>query len=206
MTLGESARTAPRRTRTAILVSLAIGGAALLVFLIQLWPSASTIDVPHGDKHGPPGLTMADGSVPDGVTVFANDVPAVTKLNPALLDAVRKAAKDAEEKGIQFVVNSGWRSPEHQERLLRDAISKYGSKKEAARWVATAETSLHVSGDAVDLGPAKATTWLAKHGAEYGLCQIYGNEPWHYELRPKAIRNGCPPQYPDPTKDPRLQR
>lgn len=149
---------------------------------------------------------MADGSVPDGVTVFANDVPAVTKLNPALLDAVRKAAKDAEEKGIQFVVNSGWRSPEHQERLLRDAISKYGSKKEAARWVATAETSLHVSGDAVDLGPAKATTWLAKHGAEYGLCQIYGNEPWHYELRPKAIRNGCPPQYPDPTKDPRLQR
>ena len=31
-----------------------------------------------------------------------------------------------------------------------------------------------------------ATAWLSEHGAAYGLCQIYGNEPWHYELRPDA--------------------
>ena len=47
---------------------------------------------------------------------------------------------------------------------------------------------------------------LSEHGAEYGLCQIYDNEPWHYELRPDAIEHGCPTRYADPTQDPRLQQ
>jgi hypothetical protein len=63
-----------------------------------------------------------------------------------------------------------------------------------------------VSGDAVDIGHSDATTWLSEHGAGYGLCQIYRNEPWHYELRPAAIDRGCPPMYADPTRDPRMQR
>jgi D-alanyl-D-alanine carboxypeptidase len=72
--------------------------------------------------------------------------------------------------------------------------------------VATAETSAHVSGDAVDIGPSDATAWLSEHGGEYGLCQIYGNEPWHYELRAEATDRGCPPMYADPTDDPRMQQ
>jgi zinc D-Ala-D-Ala carboxypeptidase len=71
--------------------------------------------------------------------------------------------------------------------------------------VATADTSRHVSGNAVDIGPFDATAWLSHHGAEYGLCQIYRNEPWHYELRPKATDRGCPPMYADPTHVPRMQ-
>jgi len=130
----------------------------------------------------------------------------VTNLDPALLGALREAATDAAGDGVELVVNSGWRSPEYQERLLRQAVSEYGSEEEAARWVATAETSPHVSGDAVDVAPADATAWLSGHGADYGLCQIYGNEPWHYELRPEAVDQGCPPMYADPTDDPRLQR
>ncbi len=43
------------------------------------------------------------------------------------------------------------------------------------------------------------------HGAEYGLCQIVRNEPWHYELRPEAIDHRCPRMYADPTHDPRMQ-
>jgi zinc D-Ala-D-Ala carboxypeptidase len=101
----------------------------------------------------------------------------VANLDPALRDALRRASADAAAVGIQLVVNSGWRSPEHQERLLQEAVSEYGSEEEAARWVATAETSPHVSGDAVDVGPSDAAAWLSRHGAGYGLCQIYGNEP-----------------------------
>ncbi len=63
-----------------------------------------------------------------------------------------------------------------------------------------------MSGDAVDLGPAKAASWLAAHGDDYGLCRTYDNEPWHFELRPDAVRNGCPRPYEDPTHDPRMQR
>ena len=62
----------------------------------------------------------------------------------------------------------------------------------------------HGARGAVDIGPADATAWLSQHGAEYGLCQIYRNEPWHYELRPEAIEHGCPPMYADPTHDPRM--
>jgi zinc D-Ala-D-Ala carboxypeptidase len=151
-------------------------------------------------------LGEADGAVPDGTTVFDDEIPGVAKLAPALLDALRRAATDAEDDGVKFNVNSGWRSPEYQKQLRREAVSKYGSEEEAARWVATAETSAHVSGNAVDIGPSDATAWLSKHGADYGLCQIYRNEPWHYELRPEAIDHGCPPMYADPTQDPRMQQ
>ena len=72
--------------------------------------------------------------------------------------------------------------------------------------MATPNTSAHVSGDAVDIGPSGAAAWLSEHGAEYGLCQIYGNEPWHHELRPEASDHGCPRLYADPTHDPRMQR
>jgi LAS superfamily LD-carboxypeptidase LdcB len=127
-------------------------------------------------------------------------------LDPALAAALREAAADAGSDGVEIHVKSGRRSPEHQQRLLDEAISKYGSEAEAARWVATPDTSPHVSGDAVDLGPSEATAWLAEHGAAYGLCQIYRNEPWHYELRPEAGEHGCPRMYADPTHDPRMQQ
>ena len=148
----------------------------------------------------------ADGAVPDRTTVFDDDVPGIAKLDPVLLGALREAATDAAGDGVEFVVDSGWRSSEYQEHLLQEAVSKYGSEAEAARWVATPKTSAHVSGDAVDIGPVDAATWLSQHGAEYGLCQIYGNEPWHYELRTEARDRGCPPMYADPTHDPRMQQ
>jgi zinc D-Ala-D-Ala carboxypeptidase len=154
----------------------------------------------------PGALGEADGAVPDGTTVFDDEVPGVAKLDPALLGALRQAATDAADDGVQFVVDSGWRSPAYQEQLLHEAVLKYGSEAEAARWVATPNRSAHVSGDAVDIGPADAAAWLSTHGAEYGLCRIYGNEPWHYELRPEAVYHGCPAVYADPTHDPRMQR
>ena len=151
-------------------------------------------------------LGEADGAVPDGTTVFDEDIPGVANLDPALLGALRQAVTDAAHDGVVVVVDSGWRSPAYQEQLFSEAVSKYGSEREAARWAATADTSAHVSGDAVDIGPVDAAAWLSEHGAEYGLCQIYGNEPWHYELRPEAIDRGCPPTYADPTHDPRMQQ
>jgi D-alanyl-D-alanine carboxypeptidase len=172
--------------------------------------TAASPDVRRGEHRSlrsePRGaLDEADGAVPDGTTVFDDEVPGVANLDSALLGALRRAATDGAADGVEFVVDSGWRSPAYQAQLFRDAVSKYGSEQDAARWVATPNTSAHVSGDAVDIGPSAAAAWLSEHGAEYGLCQIYGNEPWHYELRPEAIAHGCPPMYADPTQDPRMQ-
>jgi D-alanyl-D-alanine carboxypeptidase len=148
----------------------------------------------------------ADGAVLDGTTVFDDELPGVANLDPALLGALRQAATDAADDGVEFVIDSGWRSRAYQAQLLREAVSKYGSEQEAARWVATPTMSAHVSRDAVDIGPSAAAAWLSEHGAAYGLCQFYGNEPWHFELRPQAIDHGCPPMYADPTHDPRMQQ
>jgi zinc D-Ala-D-Ala carboxypeptidase len=169
--------------------------------------STSAVSPIGGAPDEPPGpLGEADGAVPDGTTVFADAVPGVANLDPDLLAALRAAATQAADDGVELHVDSGWRSAAYQERLLRDAIAKYGSEAEARRWVATPDTSAHVSGDAVDIGPSGAAAWLSEHGAQDGLCRIYGNEPWHYELRPDAGANGCPAVYADPTHDPRMQR
>jgi D-alanyl-D-alanine carboxypeptidase len=174
-------------------------------------PPARVLSTPapptDGDRSGHLGaLGEADGAVPDGTTVFNDELPAVARLDPALLGALRRAATRAAADGVDVYVDSAWRSPKYQAQLLREAIAKYGSEHEAARWVATPETSLHVSGEAVDIGHADATAWLSGHGARYGLCPIYRNEPWHFELRPNAIDHGCPPMYADPTRDPRMQQ
>jgi zinc D-Ala-D-Ala carboxypeptidase len=169
-------------------------------------PSSASSPVDRSRNEQRDALGEAGGAVPDGTTVFDDEVPGVAKLDPGLLGALRRAATDAAADGVEFVVDSGWRSPAYQEHLLREAVSKYGSEEEAARWVATPTTSAHVSGDAVDVGPSDAAAWLSEHGAAYGLCQIYGNEPWHYELRPEAIAHGCPAMYADPRQDPRMQQ
>jgi LAS superfamily LD-carboxypeptidase LdcB len=137
--------------------------------------------------------------------VFDDHVPAVANLDPGLLRALRKAARGAAKDGVQIWVNSGWRSREYQKQLLRDAVAKYGSVKAAARWVATPTTSSHVSGQAVDLEPSRATVWLSRHGAKYQLCRVYRNEPWHFELRPDALKEGCPLMYADARRDPGMQ-
>ena len=212
-----------RRIRTA---GLLVGIAAIAVVLgsqllaasssgASIAPSASTVTSPldivrskiRGLRSAHRGaLGEADGAVPGGTTVFDDAVPGVANLEPALLGALRRAAADAGASGVAFYVDSGWRSAAYQEQLLQEAVSKYGSEAEAARWVATPSTSAHVSGDAADIGRSDATTWLSEHGAAYGLCQIYSNERWHYELRPEALDHGCPAMYADPTHDPRMQQ
>src|SRR5687767_4721884 len=226
MTYSKRARTTTRRIRirrirlAGLLVVIAAIAAALGSQLLASSSStaASPIDALRSEHRGlrsehrglrsehRGALGEADGAVPDGTTVFDDQIPGVANLDPDLLGALRRASFDAADDGVELFIDSGWRSAEYQNQLFREAVSEYGSEEEAARWVATAETSAHVSGDAVDIGPDDATRWLSEHGAAYGLCQIYSNEPWHYELRPEAVDHGCPPTYADPTHDPRMQQ
>ncbi|CAN7404501.1 M15 family metallopeptidase [Knoellia sp. LjRoot47] len=193
-------RAAPRPLLLLVATFLAVAAAA--AGLVPDRPRALATGAPVVT---PPPQVGAPAN-PSVVTAFDARTREVTRLDPALREALRRAAVDAVGDGVTFVVNSGWRSPERQEQLLEDAVAEYGSRSEAARWVATPETSPHVSGRAVDLGGSGTTGWLSEHGSRYGLCQIYRNEPWHYELRPDAVTHGCPPMYADPSRDPRLRR
>jgi hypothetical protein len=191
------------RTRRPAVIALVLAAATVIGVILHQPASSSTpwLRALVTDVEDDGAVTEADGLVPDGATVLDDRYPGVANLEPALLRALRAAAADA---GVPFTVNTGWRSADYQNQLLREAVAEYGSEEEAARWVATVDTSAHVSGDAVDLG-SEAAAWLSEHGGPYGLCRIYDNEPWHFELRPEAVGVGCPPTYADPTQDPRMQ-
>jgi hypothetical protein len=62
--------------------------------------------------------------------------------------------------------------------------------------VAPPETSSHVKGTAVDVGGTGGALWLAEHGAQVALCQVFANEPWHFEA---TVEPGgtCPDLLPD---------
>ncbi|RKT53713.1 M15 family metallopeptidase [Saccharothrix australiensis] len=151
-----------------------------------------------GGSSGGAARPGEDGSIAENSSISPFDAEhvAIRKLDPDLVAAVRKAAEDARSTGVELRVTSGWRSKEYQQRLLDRAVTAYGSLEEARRLVSTPEKSAHVSGKAIDIGPTDAADWLGRNGAEYGLCQVYANEMWHFELL-TSPGGECPEQRND---------
>lgn len=141
---------------------------------------------------------VEDGAVPEGgrLSPFDTGTPAVGKLEPALLKALQQAATDARARNIEVTVTSGWRSRSYQQGLLDRAVVEHGTLERARRFVNTPDASTHVSGKAVDVGATDAAYWMAQYGSRYGLCQVYSNEVWHYELL-TTPGGTCPAMLPD---------
>jgi hypothetical protein len=161
-----------------------VGAAIVLAMMLSALPSPSISLTDHSVPMAPPA-DPGDGSAPpDGRTLTPFDVQyaAVGRLNPALLAAIQNAATAAAANGITMTITSGWRSPEFQQRLLDNAIQTYGSYSAARQYVQTPEASKHVTGEAVDIGGQGADQWLIANGSRFGLCQIYANELWHFEI------------------------
>ncbi|MBX7451094.1 M15 family metallopeptidase [Mycolicibacterium sp. 3033] len=147
---------------------------------------------------GSAAVDTTGGWLPDGTTLSPFDTanPILSQMNPALLRAVQDATRAAQPAGVDIRITSGWRSPGFQQRLFDDAVRSYGSVAAAAQFVATPEVSQHVRGQAVDIGPTAADQWMIANGKQFGLCQIYANEIWHFELALDAAGN-CPPLRPN---------
>ena len=142
------------------------------------------------------------GNVPLGVDGpdEATGSTRATGLDADLAARLAAARKAAAAEGIDLEVTSGWRSAQHQRRLFREAVAEHGSRSEASRWVLPPHRSAHVRGLAIDVGPADAMAWLEAAGAEFGLCRVYENEPWHFE--PLTDPGGsCPDLRPDGSVD-----
>jgi D-alanyl-D-alanine carboxypeptidase len=177
---------------TAIAVA-AISAAAL----VPADPGPQVRLVDHTIAMDPP-TDPGDGSLSGGGALTPFDVqdPAVGRLDPALLTAIQQAATAAKADGVTLTITSGWRSPEFQQRLLDNAVRTYGSVAVARQYVETPTGSKHVIGQAVDVGGTGADQWLIANGARFGLCRIYANELWHFELAADAMGN-CPPLLPN---------
>ena len=117
-------------------------------------------------------------------------------LDPALATAYTLAENDAHAQGVDLWITSGYRSWADQEWLWQDGIATYGSPEAARRWVLPPAESTHVSGRAIDVGPMAGAAWLEANGNRWGLCRMFVNEWWHFELA--TIPGGaCPPMLPD---------
>jgi D-alanyl-D-alanine carboxypeptidase len=169
-------------------------------------PATSTTqppDTPAPDAEplriGTAATDTVGGWLPDGRTLSPfHDVshPAIAWLDPSLLKAIQDAARSAAADGIDMKITSGWRSKGFQQRLFDDAVRDYGSVDIARQFVASPEVSKHVTGEAVDITPVDADRWLISNGPQFGLCQIYANEIWHFELVADEHGN-CPPLKPN---------
>jgi D-alanyl-D-alanine carboxypeptidase len=163
-------------------------------------PTAQQSPVPDDQTFsiGPAATDTIGGYLPDGQTISPFDAtnPVIAWLDPALLAAIQNAARGAEADGVGVQITSGWRTKGFQQRLFDDAVRTYGSIDTAKQFVASPDASRHVVGKAVDVGPVEADTWLIRNGSRFGLCQIYANEIWHFELA--ADTNGnCPALRPN---------
>lgn len=138
------------------------------------------------------------GYLPDGRTLspFDDTNPVIAWLNPQLLTAVQSAARIAKEDGVDVQITSGWRTKGFQQRLFDDGVRTYGSAAAARKFVASPDQSRHVVGEAVDVGPVEADNWMIRNGPRFGLCQIYANEIWHFELAADKDGN-CPALRPN---------
>ena len=118
-----------------------------------------------------------------GTVLFAGTATSAPsgELDAQLRARFDEAVADAAQDGITLILNSGWRSPKEQQRLVDDAVKRHGSAAEARRWVLPPETSAHVAGLAIDVGPARGALWLSERSERYGLCRTYANEAWHFE-------------------------
>lgn len=126
---------------------------------------------------------------------------AITGLNPQFQSAlVNMFAAAPPEIQAQLRISSGYRSPEVQAQLYKNALAKYGSEAEARRWVAPPGHSQHNHGYASDLRylSPEAQQWAHANAAQYGLAFPLANENWHIELagarggQPMAVQNAVP--------------
>lgn len=133
------------------------------------------------------------------------------RLHRMTAQAWQAMVKQARQEGIKsplLSLLSGYRSVAHQQKLWQRALKRYGSEKEARKWVAKPGGSAHYSGRAVDLYLGKSASsrnvawlrrqpayhWLVRNAARYGFYP-YQREPWHWEYNPPA-QGGHVPKTP----------
>ena len=139
-------------------------------------------------------VSLGSGAIPRSMTRPA-------AIDRQLMYRFKAAQAAAKKDGQALYIASGYRTLSRQRFLFAQAVKKYGSEKEASKWVAPPLISHHPWGTALDINypdePVGAG-WLEVHGWKFGLCRVFKNEWWHFE---PVIAPGwkCPALVPDAT-------
>ena len=129
------------------------------------------------------GLAIGGSGESYDVRLVDNAYAAGTEgLDPALKFFYTLAKRDAAAHGVPLAITSGHRTWAQQQSLWQSGVAEYGSPEAARRWVLPPGESAHVAGKAIDVRPIEGARWLEAHGNKYGLCRMYVNEWWHFEI------------------------
>jgi D-alanyl-D-alanine dipeptidase len=120
-------------------------------------------------------LTGGAAARPDSITGFQSE------FSSAFQSMIANAPERVRN---ELKITSGYRSPEVQAKLWKEALDKYGSVEKARKFVAPPGKSKHGEGVAVDLHYASDATkqWVDNNAKNYGLAFPLQHEPWHMEL------------------------
>lgn len=114
--------------------------------------------------------------------------------------ALVKMAGSAQKSGINFIVDSGFRSIWYQREIIRRRMQKGENYEKLITFVAPPGYSEHHTGRAVDFVPSEARfaftktyKWLKENAAEFGFYETFsvdttGTTPWeswHWVYEPK---------------------
>jgi hypothetical protein len=139
----------------------------------------------------------------DRLSESATVAGSIDVVHPLLLNRFKAAKIAAHADGVDLYITSGFRSRERQGQLFAEAIVKYGSESEAAKWVLPPQFSHHPEGLALDInypGDRAGAKWLERNGYRFGLCRVYANEWWHFE-GVSAPGEPCPAMAPNALVD-----
>jgi hypothetical protein len=120
-------------------------------------------------------------------------------LRPDVLDAWRRLRVEAKRQGGTLCLQDSKRSMRQQQREFADAVRRFGTPEQAAKYVLPPEKSMHVKGIAVDVQPYASARWVERNGRALGWCRQYENEYWHFEYTHDNATRGCPPLRPSAT-------
>jgi len=143
-------------------------------------PQSATIRVTIKAQCPSPLIDLGNGPLTESATAMGE----VIDTHPLLIARFEAAQISAAKGGIKLYITSAFRSQERQAALFANAVKKYGSESEAAKWVLPAKFSHHPEGLALDVNypnDRSGAKWLEDNGARFGLCRVYANEWWHFE-------------------------
>lgn len=182
---------ARRAAAVAVLASAGLVGGSLTA-VAAARPAARDLSAEATVNTEDAPATNSAHSIPVATAIAAG----TDGLEPRLSAAYNAAAAEAYANGVSLWITSGYRTPAEQESLWEDGLATYGSPEAARRWVLPPNESTHVTGQAIDVGPREGAQWLEDNGSHWGLCRMYDNEWWHFELA-TSPDGPCPARLPD---------
>ncbi len=144
-------------------------------------------------------LVNGRNPVPAGYSPDLVNITSDRLVDQRCYSALRKMLDDCNAAGIQYDLNSAYRTQEEQELILESRTQSYmelyelsyeEAQEKALETVAVPGTSEHQLGLAVDLLGKEAIPWFQEHCWDYGFIRRYygekadytgiADEPWHF--------------------------